>query len=109
NQLKDFDSIYISSISEQIINLIVKSKQAAKEATFNIDKKLQYPKYLVTWTLKYEKIYDTGKPHIFLTAKFKNEEVEQADRIQIVPAIYITSDRNVKEFVKEYVVSIMMI
>ncbi|CAG8698356.1 2873_t:CDS:2, partial [Gigaspora rosea] len=64
NQLKDFD------------NLIVKSKQAAKEATFDIDKKLQYSKYLVTWTLKYEKIYDT--------------------------AIYVTSDRNVKQFVKEY-------
>ncbi|CAG8803764.1 25121_t:CDS:2, partial [Gigaspora rosea] len=28
--------------------------------------------------------------------------VEQADRIQIVPAIYITSDRNVEEFVKVY-------
>ncbi|CAG8495669.1 13704_t:CDS:2, partial [Gigaspora rosea] len=101
NKLEDFNSIFISSISEQIIDLIVKSKQTAKEATFDIDKK--YSKYFVTWTLKYEQLYKNM--HIFLTAEFKNDKIESAeiksDTIQIVPAIYITSDRDVKKFVKE--------
>ncbi|CAG8800380.1 10787_t:CDS:2, partial [Gigaspora rosea] len=41
NTLKDSDSIYMSSISEQIIGLI------NKEATFAIDKKPQYSKHLI--------------------------------------------------------------
>ncbi|KAF0412145.1 transient receptor potential cation channel subfamily a member 1-like [Gigaspora margarita] len=103
NKLKDFNSIFISSISEQIIDLVIKSKQTAKEATFDIDKKPQYSKYFVNWTLKYEYLYKNM--HIFLTAEFKNAKIESAeiksDTIQIVPAIYITSDRDVKRFVKE--------
>ncbi|CAG8780217.1 1570_t:CDS:2 [Gigaspora margarita] len=103
NKLKDFNSIFISSISEQIIDLVIKSKQTAKEVTFDIDKKPQYSKYFVTWTLKYEYLYKNM--HIFLTAEFKNAKIEsveiKSDTIQIVPAIYITSDRDVKRFVKE--------
>ncbi|CAG8556423.1 10617_t:CDS:2, partial [Gigaspora rosea] len=101
NTLKDFDSIYISSIGEQIIGLIVKNKQAVK---VDIDKELQYSKHLVTWTLKYNPLYEkknTNIFHIFLTAKFKNDEFEQVDKIQIVPEAYINSGNDVKGFVKE--------
>ncbi|RIB23074.1 hypothetical protein C2G38_2139927 [Gigaspora rosea] len=55
NTLKDSDSIYMSSISEQIIGLI------NKEATFAIDKKPQYSKHLVTWTFEHKNIYEKKK------------------------------------------------
>ncbi|RIB23079.1 hypothetical protein C2G38_910415 [Gigaspora rosea] len=104
NTLKDSDSIYMSSISEQIIGLI------NKEATFAIDKKPQYSKHLVTWTFEHKNIYEKKndkindkinvKPHIFLTAKFKNDETK-SDTIQIVPAIYINAGNDDKKFVEE--------
>ncbi|CAG8808015.1 33816_t:CDS:2, partial [Gigaspora margarita] len=103
NKLEDCNSIFISQASEQIINLIVKSKQTVKKATSKIAKKpkptkLQASKYLVTWTLAYKKIYN--KPHIFLTAKFKNDKT-MSNTIQIVPEIYINSDKKVNEFVEK--------
>ncbi|KAF0412144.1 transient receptor potential cation channel subfamily a member 1 [Gigaspora margarita] len=133
--LKDSNSIFISSVSENIVDLIFKSKEIADKAITDIDKKMSkkatkviesektieeattdidkskettekattdvyreyQKKYFVTWTLKYENM------KIFLTAKFKNDKIEQAktksDSIQIVPELYISSDRDVKEFV----------
>ncbi|RIB06799.1 hypothetical protein C2G38_484161 [Gigaspora rosea] len=69
-----------------------------KEATTDVYK--EYPKkWFVTWTLKYENM------NIILTAKFKNDKIEQAetksDSIQIVPEAYIKSYRDVKKYVKE--------
>ncbi|KAF0412146.1 transient receptor potential cation channel subfamily a member 1-like [Gigaspora margarita] len=46
----------------------------------------------------YKKIYK--KPHIFLTAKFKNDKTK-SNTIQIVPEIYINSGKKVEEFVEE--------
>ncbi|CAG8801421.1 8257_t:CDS:2 [Gigaspora margarita] len=96
NELKDFNRIFISSVSEKIIDLIVKSKKTTEETTTNVYKK--YPKkYFVTWTLKYKKM------NIFLTAEFKNDKIEQSetksDSIQIVPDLYLNSDMEVENFV----------
>ncbi|CAG8718431.1 34609_t:CDS:2 [Gigaspora margarita] len=89
NELKDFNRIFISSASEKIIDLIVKSKKGT-------DVYKKYPKkFFVTWTLKYDNM------NIFLTAEFKNDKIEQTDRIQIVSESYINSVKDVKEFVKE--------
>ncbi|KAF0412140.1 transient receptor potential cation channel subfamily a member 1-like [Gigaspora margarita] len=121
--LKDSNSVFISSVSEKIIELIVKSKKTTEEATFDIKKKPQYSKYFVTWTLKHI------KNNIILTAEFKNDKIEQTetksdeqaetksdeqaetksdeqakikpDSIQIVPAIYINSGKEVEKFVQE--------
>ncbi|CAG8588387.1 31156_t:CDS:2, partial [Gigaspora margarita] len=75
---------------------IDKSKETIEEVTTDVYKKYQ-KKYFVTWTLKYENM------NIILTAEFKNDKIEQAvtksDSIQIVPELYINSDRDVKEFV----------
>ncbi|CAG8789641.1 859_t:CDS:2, partial [Gigaspora margarita] len=64
---------FISSVSEKIIDLIVKSKIMTEEATFDVNKKPQYSKYFVTWTLKH--IYN----NIILTAEFKNDKIEQTE------------------------------
>ncbi|CAG8511376.1 6817_t:CDS:2, partial [Gigaspora rosea] len=99
NTLEDFSSIFIPSISEKIIGLIVKSKKTTEKATFDINEKHQYSKYFVTWTLTYEK-NTLNNIYIFLTAKFKNDETK-TDSINIVPELYIRSDRDVEKFVKE--------
>ncbi|KAF0431422.1 transient receptor potential cation channel subfamily a member 1-like [Gigaspora margarita] len=92
NELKDFNRIFISSVSEKIIDLIVKSKKMIEKSTTDVYK--EYPKkYFVTWTLKYEKM------NIFLKAEFKNDKIEQTDRIQIVPELYLNSDMEVEKFV----------
>ncbi|KAF0447037.1 hypothetical protein F8M41_002851 [Gigaspora margarita] len=102
--MKDFNSIFISSVSEKIIDLIRrtidKSKETTEEATTDVYK--EYPKkYFVTWTLKYEKKTFNDSMRIILTAKFKHDKIEQADSIQIVPEAYINSGEDVKEYVKE--------
>ncbi|CAG8817471.1 17405_t:CDS:2, partial [Gigaspora rosea] len=63
--------------------------------------KIEYPKkYFVTWTLK----YDNDKMRTILSAKFKNDKIDQAetksDSIQIVPEAYINSDRDAEKYVK---------
>ncbi|KAF0412138.1 hypothetical protein F8M41_007987 [Gigaspora margarita] len=99
NTLEDFGILFIPSVSEKIISLIVKSKKTTEEATFDINEKHQYSKYFVTWTLTYEK-NTLNNMYIFLTAKFKNDETK-TDSIHIVPELYIKSDRDVENFVKE--------
>ncbi|KAF0431423.1 hypothetical protein F8M41_005405 [Gigaspora margarita] len=64
---------------------------------FNHDGKLEYSKkFFVTWTLTYEYM------NVILTAKFKNDKIEQpykSDSIQIIPELYLKSDKDSKEFV----------
>ncbi|KAF0431419.1 wd-40 repeat protein [Gigaspora margarita] len=107
NDLKDFNSIFISSVSEKIIDLIVKSNEIIEKATTDSDKKMvksektteeattdidktenepfvivneySYSKYFVTWTLKYKKYILNNNMYIILTAKLQNDKIEQAE------------------------------
>ncbi|CAG8735078.1 5052_t:CDS:2, partial [Dentiscutata erythropus] len=88
--LKDSNSIFISSDSEKIIDLI---RRAAKDIETTVEVEKTYSKYFITWTLKYE----NNNKYIFLTAKFKNDKTS----IQIVPEIYINSGMDNKGFINE--------
>ncbi|CAG8595527.1 19910_t:CDS:2, partial [Gigaspora margarita] len=131
NELRDFDRIFISSVSEKIIDLIrltidkskeTTDKATAKEETIeevptDIDKSKEKTekatlvifkdsKYFVTWTLKYETLnlkYEkkTFNERIILTAEIKNDETK-TDSIQIAPEAYIKSGNDIKQYVKEF-------
>ncbi|CAG8584328.1 7149_t:CDS:2, partial [Dentiscutata heterogama] len=123
--LNDSNSIFMSSDSEKIKNLIRRADDKSKETTDKtvIDKSKKivgkstkdigkseektaevektYSKYFITWTLKYE----NNKKYIILTAKFKKDNKKddetKSDSIQIVPELYIKAIMNNKEFINE--------
>ncbi|CAG8495688.1 13705_t:CDS:2 [Gigaspora rosea] len=93
--LKDSNSIFISPVSEKIIDLIRriidKSKETTDEATTDIDKKMAKEAIKV---IESEKTTEEATTDID-----KSKETIEEITMDIVPELYISSDRDVKEFV----------
>ncbi|CAG8786024.1 7868_t:CDS:2, partial [Gigaspora margarita] len=107
--LNDFNSIFISSVSEKIIDLIRRTIDKSKETTYKATTKeetkvIKSKKTIEVLTTDIDKSKEkTGKTTFDIVNEYKYSKyfVIWTLKIQIVPEAYINSGKDIKKYVKE--------